>query len=270
LNHALSISNLYKTYQVSPRPFGRKTVYTALAGISLDIGRGEAFALLGPNGAGKTTLLKIVCGLIKPTGGTVAVNGYDVLREEIKAKQSIGCCLESERSFYYRLSGRQNLAFFASLDNLNRKESTAKMDALLIDLDLASVADMPFMHYSSGQRQRLGLARALLKDPLLIVLDEPTKSLDPGAAENFWQVLANWRAGKPERTVFFSTHSLDEAESHATSLAFLDEGRIKACGSIEELRRLFKQGNLRDLYRKVLDKGGMDWLVGKRNGVYQA
>jgi ABC-2 type transport system ATP-binding protein len=247
-----------KTYQVSRLPFGRKTVYTALSGISLNIMRGEVFALLGPNGAGKTTLIKIICGLIRPTEGSVKINGHDALRDEVEAKKSIGCCLESERSFYYRISGRQNLAFFASLDNLKRKEAAEKAGALLKVLDLDSVADTPFMHYSSGQRQRLNLARALLKDPSIIILDEPTKSLDPGAAENFWKVLKEWVANEPERTVLFSTHSLEEAERFGTSLAFLDEGKVKAHGSLQEIRRRFKQESLRAVYRQVIDKGGLD------------
>ena len=155
---------------------------TVLDGVSLEVRQGEIFGLLGPNGAGKTTLLKILCTLLLPTAGRATVNGYDVLGDPFRVRQQVGYCLNTERSFYYRLTGRQNLAFFATLNNLTSRVVPTRIEEVLEVVGLNGAAGSPFMTYSKGMQQRLGLARALLTDPAVLLLDEPTNGLDPGAA----------------------------------------------------------------------------------------
>src|SRR3990172_8165098 len=150
----------------------------ALKNVNLQIRHGEIVALLGPNGAGKTTLLKILSTLVLPTSGTAYVKGYEIVRCEDDVKKSIGLVTGEERSFYWRLTGRQNLEFFAALYGLRPDEAKPRIDALLEQLDLSAAADNMFYSYSSGMKQKLALVRGLLCNPAVLFLDEPTKSVD--------------------------------------------------------------------------------------------
>lgn len=209
--------------------------------VDLTVEEGELFGLLGPNRAGKTTLIKLLCTLIAPTSGTARVNGYD-LREEEKIKASVGLVTGDERSFYWRLSGRQNLEFFASLHGLSSRQRRRKVGEVLELMGLEEVADERFQTYSTGMRQRLSLARGLLNDPKLLFLDEPTKSLDPVATRHLHDFIKNELVGRRRMTVFLTTHRLEEAEQLCDRVAIMDKGRIRACGTIAELRRMLRQG----------------------------
>jgi len=148
--------------------------------VSLQIAEGELFGLVGPNGAGKTTLIKLLATLIVPTSGAAFVHGHP-LGHTRAIKASLGLVTSDERSFYWRLTGRQNLAFFAALHGLPAREIPARVTATLALMDLDGQADTRFQTYSTGMRQRLSIARALLHQPRLLFLDEPTKGLDPSA-----------------------------------------------------------------------------------------
>ncbi|UEC42610.1 MAG: hypothetical protein METHAR1v1_740008, partial [Methanothrix sp.] len=152
---------------------------TPVAGVDLLIRKGEVFGILGPNGAGKTTLIKILCTLVLPTAGAAKVNGYDVVRESGRVRDSIGLVTTDERSFYWRLTGRQNLEFFASLHNFYSDDGREIVEELLEVVDLKDAADVRFLNYSAGMKQRMAIARGLLNDPAVLFMDEPTRSLDP-------------------------------------------------------------------------------------------
>lgn len=209
---------------------------TALNGVNLEVEEGEIFGLLGPNGAGKTTLIKILCTLLLPNEGKAYVNGYDVTSQPAKVKKNIGCFLEGERSFYFRLTGRQNLAFFATLQNINGRHAEARIEKVLELMGLSRHADRLFMDYSIGMRQRLSLARALLNEPAILFLDEPTKSLDPLTAHKFRKFLKEELVKERGKTLLIATHSLEEAEYLCDRLAFLDQGNFKALGNFEKIR----------------------------------
>ena len=147
----------------------------AVRSLSLQVNTGELFGLFGHNGAGKSTLVRILATLVRPTVGRAEINGFDLVRDERQVRASIGLVASDERSFYGRLSGRDNLRFFAALQNVVRARVEARVDYVLSLFDLGEFASRPFQTYSTGQRQRLNMARAVLHDPPILVLDEPTK-----------------------------------------------------------------------------------------------
>ena len=196
----------------------------ALDGVSLRVEPGEVVALLGPNGAGKSTLIRILGTTVLPDSGTATVSGHDVVRDAVAARRSMGLMIADERSHYWRISGRRNLAFFAALVGLPRHEAATRTEQLLEAVGLSHAADRPVLGYSSGMRARLSLARALLADPPLLLLDEPTRNLDPLAASRFREsttrLVAERRTG-----ILFATHDLHEAVAISTRVLVLSAGR---------------------------------------------
>ncbi len=197
----------------------------ALDGVSLDVEPGDVVALLGPNGAGKSTLIRTLGTTVLPDAGTATVAGYDVVRDAVGARRSTGLVIGDERSHYWRLSGRRNLAFFAALAGMSRREAAARTARLMDEVGLADAADRPVLGYSSGMRARLSLARALLADPPVLLLDEPTRSLDPLAASRFREIAARL-ADRRRAAVLFATHDLHEAAAVAARILVLSAGRI--------------------------------------------
>lgn len=217
-----------------PRKRFRKRPVKAVEDVNLKIKKGELFAILGPNGAGKTTLLKLLSTLILPTRGTAYLNGH-ALSQENKVKASIGLVTGEERSFYWRLSGRENLLFFAALYNLKR--AGKRIEELIALLRIEGI-DRRVQEYSTGMKQRLALARSLLNDPPVLLMDEPTKSLDPLAAQNLRKLIKERLSAKEGKAVLFTTHRLEEAENFSHRIGIMDKGRLKAQGTLEELREL--------------------------------
>ena len=197
----------------------------ALDGVSLDVEPGDVVALLGPNGAGKSTLIRTLGTTVLPDAGTATVAGYDVVRDAVGARRSAGLVIGDERSHYWRLSGRRNLAFFGALAGMSRREAAARTARLMDEVGLADAADRPVLGYSSGMRARLSLARALLADPPVLLLDEPTRSLDPLAASRFRETAARLADGR-RAAVLFATHDLHEAAAVAARILVLSAGRI--------------------------------------------
>jgi len=216
-------------------PF-RKREVIAFKDVSIKVKEGEIFGILGPNGAGKTTLIKVLCTLILPTSGKAFVDGHDIVKEEKEVKTSIGLVTGEERSFYWRLTGRQNLKFFAHLYNLSPSEAQRRIDEVLEFVGLKEKADDKFYSYSAGMKQRLAIARALLNDPKILFMDEPTKSLDPIAAQNLRDFIEKI-VREQGKTVFLSTHNLTEAEQLCDRIAFINK-QIKAYGTVNELRKM--------------------------------
>jgi ABC-2 type transport system ATP-binding protein len=197
----------------------------ALDGLDLDVERGEIVSLLGPNGAGKSTLLRIVGTIVLPDEGTVSVGGVDTVADPAAARRQIGLMIGDERSFYWRLSGRRNLAFFAALQGMRRGDAVTRAGELLDLVGLLEAADRPVRGYSSGMRIRLSLARALLADPPLLLLDEPTQNLDPLAASGFRDTAIRL-AGERDTGILIATHDLHEAVAMSTRVAVISAGRV--------------------------------------------
>jgi ABC-2 type transport system ATP-binding protein len=200
---------------------------TALQGVDLVVNPGEIVALLGPNGAGKSTLLRILSTIILPDQGQAFIGGVDVTRNRQAAQRKFGLSLGEERAWYWRLTGRQNLEFFATLYGLDRQRAKGRINTLLEEFSLAHVADRRFNTYSSGMKARFSLMRALLPTPEVVLLDEPTRSLDPMAALEFRANVANQRdiAGT---ALLLTTHDMHEAAVLADRIAVLVKGRIAA------------------------------------------
>ena len=199
----------------------------ALDSVDVVVPPGGAVALLGANGAGKSTLMRIIAGVVLPEAGRVTVDGHDTAASPRQAKTAIGLVLSDERSWYWRLSGQRNLEFFAALRFLRPAEATAKARELIESVGLADAADRPFGGYSAGMRARLSLARALLDQPTVLLLDEPTRSLDPVAAADFRRRIIDLTS-RLGTAVLFATHDLHEATALASEVVVLHKGVVIA------------------------------------------
>jgi len=199
----------------------------ALTGVDLQVPPGQVVALLGANGAGKSTLVRVAATTVIADEGTVRVGGWDVATSAGRARSRIGVVLNEERSFYWRISGRDNIEFFAALHGLGRRAARERAQEALEDVDLVEVADRRVDRYSSGMRARLGLARSLLGRPDVLLLDEPTRSLDPGASIAIRQVVLHLTEVR-NAAVLFVTHDLHEAAEVASQVVILSRGRIVA------------------------------------------
>ena len=198
----------------------------ALRGLDLEVPWGAIVAVLGSNGAGKSTLLRIVATTVLPDSGHAEVAGHDVVTDSAAARRSLGLMLGDERSWYWRLTGRDNLEFYAALHGLRRPAARRRADDLLAAVNLAHVGDRRFDRYSSGMRARLALARALLHEPPVLCLDEPTATLDPVAAASFRALVR--RQADTGRAVLFTTHDLHEAAAVASHVVVLAAGKVAA------------------------------------------
>jgi ABC-2 type transport system ATP-binding protein len=216
--------------------FRKRRPTRALENVTFSLGKGSILGILGPNGAGKTTLLKIISTLILPDKGSVSLNGIRIDQDEQRTKSLVGMVLAPERSFYYRLTGMQNLDFFARLYGLNAGQAKARIDELL-GLFNVDYQHRRFYSYSTGMQQKFSLMRALLNEPELLLLDEPTKSLDYSAANTLRAFIREELCLKRVKTVIFTTHHMDEAEEFADTFLILHKGRVFGCGTIEELRK---------------------------------
>ncbi len=215
-----------------------KKEITAVDQIDLQVNKGEIFGLIGPNGAGKTTLIKMLSTLLWPTSGKAYVNGFDIMSQESQVKNSIGLVTGEERSFYWRLTGRQNLKFFAALYGLTAAETNERINLLLEQLSLTEAADNMFYSYSSGMKQKLALARSLICNPAVLFLDEPTKSVDVMTGREIHHFIKEGLVEKDKRTIFLTTHRLEEAERLCDRLAIINHGRIGFCGTVFQLRQV--------------------------------
>jgi len=236
-------------------PFARHEIL-AVDRVTLQIRPGELFGLLGPNGAGKTTLIKLLCTLILPSAGRARIFGHDLGNGD-RVRRLIGLATGDERSFFWRLSGRENLLFFAALYGLSGREARIRVNEVLRQLELAEEADRRFDSYSSGQKQRLAIARALLHHPRILFLDEPTRSLDPTATRHLHELILNELQRREGMTIFLTTHRLEEAERLCSRVAIMHRGQVRACGTVEELRATLRPMTRYRLRTSVLPVGWM-------------
>ncbi|HEX6964410.1 MAG TPA: ABC transporter ATP-binding protein, partial [Gemmatimonadaceae bacterium] len=200
----------------------------AVRDLSWEVRRGEFFGLLGPNGAGKTTVFKMLMTSTTPDAGRALVHGYDVVREAGRVRALVGCVLANDRSLYWRLSAAENLRLYAALYNLHGARARDRVRELLRVVELDDTGEKMVAEFSSGMKQRLLIARALLSEPSVLLLDEPTRSLDPLSARRFRDFLRTEIAGNQGCTVLLATHSSEEAMELCDRVAVLDRGRLLA------------------------------------------
>lgn len=240
---AIVVENLSKIYPPSfPRlkkllHLNIKPPVEALKNVSFDIREGEIFGLIGKNGAGKTTLTKIIATLVEPTAGKVSVKDFDSVKESVKVRSLIGLATAEERSFYWRLSCEQNMMFFARLYDLKSSFARKRIAAIFEQVGLTELAARRFSDLSTGNKQRLAVARALLPGPPVLLLDEPTRSLDPLAAEDVRKLIASLE----NVSILLTSHNLPEVERLCSRVAIISKGEIRAVDSPENLRRAHKQ-----------------------------
>ncbi len=232
-SHAIRVEGVSKTYPGKPP-------VQALHSISFDVAAGEMVVALGPNGAGKTTLFKILATLLKPEAGEAWVAGLP-LSQARAVRAQIGVITDPDRSFFWRLTGRENLRFFAAAYDLRGADFDLRLDELTAALDLGAFLHRRVGSLSSGQRGRLALARALFHQPTVLLLDEPTRSLDPTAAGDFMRLLGDYLRDHPHASALLSTHRLGAVGPFARRILVMNRGRLLADGPPAQLIR---QANL--------------------------
>jgi ABC-2 type transport system ATP-binding protein len=219
--------------------FKREPGKIALRGVNVQVHEGEIFGLLGPNGAGKTTLIKILTTLTIPSDGQAFVSGLDVVKNSLQVRKRVGVVYGDERAFFWRLSGLDNLLFYAALYHIPADEARRRATELLQMVGLGEAMNLRMHHYSSGMKQRTSIARGLLNDPDILIMDEPTRSLDPIAAQEL-RKLVKERIAKEGRTVLVATNIMAEAEYLCDRIAFISAGQIQLVGEIDDLRTVLQ------------------------------
>ena len=279
---AVEVTGLTKVFEKGRRTLwqrlrrepDRRERFVAVNGIDLRVERGEIFGVLGPNGAGKTTTLRMLATLLEPTSGDARILGFDVRTHPREIRANLGAMLSGERSLYWKLTARENLEYFAALYHVPPKDLRARIEAALVAVKLADRADDYVERYSTGMRQRLALARALLPDPPLVILDEPTVGLDPQAARDLRDRVRELK--RQGRTVLLTTHYMEEADQLCDRVAIIDHGKIVALDTPAALKRTIRAEEVVHLElalegddRAVLDRLGRAATVARserRNG----
>src|SRR2546421_9274738 len=244
---AISIEGVSKTYPVplsrARRLFrmGARAPVEALRRVSFDVREGEIFGLIGRNGAGKTTLIKIIATLVQPTEGAVSVRGFDSVHDDGRVRAQIGVAGAEERSFYWRLTVEQNLVFFARLFGLGARAARTRIAELLELLELSDLRRRRFGELSTGNKQRMAVARSLLNSPPVLLLDEPTRSRDPLAAARRREIIGSLARGARPVTVLLTSHTLAEVEQLCERGAVISRGRIRAIDTPQHLRSTHRQ-----------------------------
>jgi ABC-2 type transport system ATP-binding protein len=242
---------LIETINLTKR-YGQKT---AAEDVTFTVNAGEIFGFLGPNGAGKTTTIKMIVGLLQPTSGTVRVAGYDVQTQPLLAKAATGFAPD-EPNLYAKLSAREILRFVGELYNLNPTQTAHRIDELLRLFDLAEAGDDLIDSYSHGMQQKTALAAALVHDPKVLILDEPTVGLDPRSARLIKDILR--QMAERGSAVFLSTHILEIAERMCDRIAIINQGHVIAQGTMDQLRNLGQgEVSLEDIFLQLT--GGAEY-----------
>ena len=240
------------------KKYGTKT---AVDRLSLSIEAGELFAFLGPNGAGKTTTIKLMCGLLFPTSGTVKVGGFDLVKDADKARQLISY-VPDQPYLYEKLTGREFLQFISDMYGMERRYGQERIEAMIKLFELEDFVDDLTERYSHGMRQRTVFASALLHEPRVLIVDEPTVGLDPRSV----RLLKNLLRSEADNgmTVFLSTHSLDIAQQLAGRIGIVDHGRLIVCGTLDALRTQAEiGGSLEDVFLKLTEETAGDLALEK-------
>ena len=246
---AIEVDAVRRVYAAKPAPV------VALEGIDLRVEPGEFFGLLGPNGAGKTTLIKILTTLLLPSSGEARVFGFDVERDTKKIRRIMNMVAGGEQSGYGILTVREQLWMFTQFYGLTGGEGWRRVDELIEAVGLAEQRLQRVSTLSTGQRQKMNLARGLLNDPWILFLDEPTLGLDVSAARSLRELIVDWKQAVPGRTILITTHYMAEADELCDRIAIVDRGRILAIGSPDELKRRVQRESIFRLELDHLDGG---------------
>jgi ABC-2 type transport system ATP-binding protein len=231
----IDVQGLQRVFRSPIGPLGRHVrEVRALAGVTFTVARGELLGFLGPNGAGKTTITKILATILLPTDGTARVLGFDVVTEAHQVRPHIGIVFGGERGLYWRLSGRGNMEYFAALYHVPPNVTHQRIPKLLEMVGLADRAPERVENYSRGMRQRLHIARALIHDPAVLIMDEPTIGLDPSAAREIRQIVRDLSAAG--KTIFLTSHYTHEIDELCHRVAVLHRGRILRCETPRSLK----------------------------------
>ncbi|MFN8410992.1 MAG: ATP-binding cassette domain-containing protein [Anaerolineales bacterium] len=216
-----------------------QATFTAVNGVDLQIKRGEIFGLLGPNGAGKSTTIRMLCTLLEPTSGAATVNGFDIVKQANEVRRSLGTVLAGERSIYWKLSGRENLEYFAALYHIPAAIAKKRVEELIERMEIKDRANELVEKYSTGMRQRIAIAKALLARPPILLLDEPTLGLDPQAARNLRELIAQLK--QEGHTILLTTHYMEEADQLSDRIGIIDTGKVIALDTPEKLKAQIDQ-----------------------------
>ena len=238
MESAVEVKNLKKCFITRKKKFLKtidKKEFKAVDGISFDIYKGEVFGFLGPNGAGKTTTIKMITGLLRPTSGQVKVMGKDVDKNQMEALRNLGTVLAGDRSVYWKLTGRENLEYFASLYGCSSKVAKERASRMLKKLELQEKADVLVEKYSTGMKQKVALGKALISEAPVLLLDEPTLGLDPQSALNLREIILNLKS--EGKTILLTTHYMEEADFLCDRIAIIDGGKIIALDTPENLKK---------------------------------
>ena len=229
-------------------------VTVALDKVNIKIHSGELFGLLGPNGSGKTTMIKCLSTILIPDKGTAIVNGFDIHKETSMVRASLGMVVGGERTLYWKLTARDNLMYFSSLYKMQRRHAKKRIEELLETLQLSDRADERLEDYSTGMRQKVAIARALLHDPPILLLDEPTLGLDPNFSRRIRSQIREL-SEKQGKTVLLTTHYMDEADQLCDRVAFINNGKIVAVDTPNRLKAMVKEKELVEVavYRPPAD-----------------
>jgi len=242
----INLIKKFKTKTATGKLFNRKTQsVNAINNLNLTIKKGEVFGLLGPNGAGKTTLVKVLCTLLPPDEGTAIVNGFDVVKQQMRVKESIGTLFSvGERGFFWRLTGYSNLEFFAAINNVPRKGRHERIMEVLKLVGIEEKAFVVFQKYSGGMKRKLALARALLPDPPILLLDEPTTGLDVTSSHTIRNFIKNDLGKKHGKTVLYTTHYIEEVSQMCDRVGIMNRGKIVALDTPDALKGMAKKGEV--------------------------
>jgi ABC-2 type transport system ATP-binding protein len=216
-----------------------QATFTAVNGVDLQIKRGEIFGLLGPNGAGKSTTIRMLCTLLEPTSGRATVNGFDVVKQANEVRRSLGTVLAGERSIYWKLTGRENLEYFAALYHIPTAIAKKRVEELIERMEIKDRANELVEKYSTGMRQRIAIAKALLARPPILLLDEPTLGLDPQAARNLRELIAQLK--EEGHTILLTTHYMEEADLLSDRIGIIDTGKVIALDTPTNLKARIDQ-----------------------------
>ena len=234
------------------KSFGRRGEVRAVDGVSFAAGDGAITGLLGPNGAGKTTLLRMLATLVVPDGGSATVDGLDVVRHRYEVRRRIGV-LSDARGLYLRLTGRENIRYYGALHGLSGPALAGRVDRLIDTLGIAAIADRAAQGYSQGERMKVAIARALVHDPAVVLLDEPTNGLDIMSTRALRVLLA--RLAADGKCLLFSSHVMQEVAALCDRIVILGRGRVVATGTASELIARSGEATLEEAFVRLLGTG---------------
>ncbi len=249
---AIDVRGVRRVYKAKPKPV------VALDGVDLEVAPGELFGLLGPNGAGKTTLIKILTTLLLPSEGTARVFGFDVATQTTQVRRIMNIVSGGEQSGYGLLQVREQLWMFSQFYGVPVRDGWRRVDELIEAVGLVEQRHQEISALSTGQRQKLNLARALINDPWILFLDEPTLGLDVSATRAVRELVQEWRAAVPGRTILLTSHYMAEVDELCDRLAIVDHGRILAIGTPDELKHRVQGGSIFRLELDHLDDEGAE------------